>query len=115
MNNKTIEKLVELDVYTARALSEEKYNNLSNNNTEDSLIYISGKQGDGSKYFKEINTKGMSVDDVKLQLEIDRTKYVRSIKAMVTFFVVIAVIAILFAIFNAVSASNVLNSSGYYY
>ena len=117
MNNKIIEDLVELGIYNSKTLSEEDYNNLSKNNTNSSLTYITGHYEGGNsnynKYFKEIDTKGLTYDDVKLQLEIDRTKNIKSIKSMVTFFVVITVIALIVAFFFGISLSDVLSNSRY--
>lgn len=84
MNNKIIEDLSKLGIYKSKNLSEKEYNNLSKNNTDNSLIYINGCYEGGSesynKYYKEINTKGLTIDDIKLQLEVERTKDVRFIK-----------------------------------
>ena len=117
MNNKIIEDLVELGIYNSKTLSEEDYNNLSKNNTNSSLAYITGHYEGGNddynKYFKEIDTKGLTSDDVRLQLEIDRTKNIKSIKSMVTFFVVITVIALISAFFFGISLSDALSSSRY--
>lgn len=117
MNNKIIEDLVELGIYNSKTLSEEDYNNLSKNNTNSSLVYITGHYEGGNddynKYFKEIDTKGLTSDDVRLQLEIDRTKNIKSIKSMVTFFVVITVIALIAAFFFGISLSDALSSSRY--
>ena len=117
MNNKIIEDLVELGIYNSKTLSEEDYNKLSKDNTNKSLMYMSGHYEGGNedynKYYKEINTNGMTDEDVKLQLEIDRTKNIRSIKSMVTFFVVITVIALIAAFFFGISLSDALSSSRY--
>ena len=117
MNNKIIEDLVELGIYNSKTLSEEDYNNLSKNNTNSSLTYITGHYEGGNddynKYFKEIDTKGLTPDDVRLQLEIDRTKNIKSIKSMVTFFVVITVIALISAFFFGISLSDALSNSRY--
>lgn len=84
MNNKIIEDLAKLGIYKSKNLSEKEYNNLSKNNTDNSLIYINGCYEGGSesynKYYKEINTKGLTLDDIKLQLEVERTKDIRFIK-----------------------------------
>lgn len=113
MNNKIIEGLVELGIYNSKTLSEEDYNNLSKNNTNDSLTYITGHYEGGNedynKYYKEINTKGLTEKDVKLQLEIDRTKNIRSIKSMVTFFVVITVIGMIIMFFGGMSLMDALS------
>ena len=112
MNNKIIEDLVELGIYNSKTLSEEDYNNLSKNNTNSSLTYITGHYEGGnddySKYYKEINTKGLTEEDVKLQLEIDRTKNIRSIKSMITFFVVITVIGMIIMFFGGMSLMEAL-------
>lgn len=84
MNNKIIEDLAKLGIYKSKNLSEKEYNSLSKNNTDNSLIYINGCYEGGSesynKYYKEINTKGLTLDDIKLQLEVERTKDIRFIK-----------------------------------
>ena len=107
MNNEIIEDLVELGIYNSKTLSEDEYNKLSKNNTNSSLIYITGRyvggNDDYNKYFKEIDTKGFTLDDVKLQLEIDRTKNIRSIKSMVKFFVVLIVISLIVMFFFGIS------------
>lgn len=112
MNNKIIEDLVELGVYNSKTLTEEEYNSLSKGNTDDSLVYIVGNYESGnedySKYFKEINTNGFTNEDVKLQLEIDRTKNIRSIKSMITFFVVITVIGMIIMFFGGMSLMETL-------
>lgn len=112
MNNKIIEDLVELGVYNSKTLTEEEYNSLSKGNTDDSLVYIVGNYESGnedySKYFKEINTNGFTNEDVKLQLEIDRTKNIRSIKSMITFFVVITIIGMIIMFFGGMSLMETL-------
>lgn len=112
MNNKIIEDLVELGIYNSKTLTEEEYNSLSKGNTDDSLVYIVGNYESGnedySKYFKEINTNGFTNEDVKLQLEIDRTKNIRSIKSMITFFVVITVIGMIIMFFGGMSLMEAL-------
>ena len=113
MNNKIIEDLVELGVYNSKTLTEEEYNSLSKGNTDDSLVYIVGNYESGnedySKYYKEINTNGMTDEDIKLQLEIDRTKNIRSIKSMITFFVVITVIGMIVMFFGGMSIMDALS------
>ena len=117
MNNKIIEDLVELGIYNSKTLSEEDYNKLSKDNTNGTLMYITGHYEGGNedynKYYKEINTNSMTDEDVKLQLEIDRTKNIRSIKSMITFFVVITVIALVAMFFFGVSLSDALSNTRY--
>ena len=113
MNNKIIEDLVELGIYNSKTLSEEDYNKLSKDHTNGTLMYITGHYEGGNedynKYYKEINTNSMTDEDVKLQLEIDRTKNIRSIKSMVTFFVIITVIGMIVMFFGGMSIMDALS------
>lgn len=117
MNNEIIKELVELGIYDSKNLSEEEYNNLSKSNTNSSLIYITGyyegDNDDSNKYFKEIDTKGLTVEDIKLQLEIDKAKNIRSIKNMVMFFVVITVISLVVMFLGGMSLFSELGSKMY--
>lgn len=112
MNNKIIEDLVELDVYDSTELSKEEYNNLITNNKNKNIFYITGcydyDNADCNKYYKEIDTKGLSIEDVKLKLEIDRTKNIRSIKSMVKFFVVLTIISMIIMFFGGMSLMDAL-------
>lgn len=113
MNNKIIKDLVELGIYNSKTLSEEDYNKLSKDNTNGTLMYITGHYEGGNedynKYYKEINTNSMTDEDVKLQLEIDRTKNIRSIKSMITFFVVVTVIGMIVMFFGGMSIMDALS------
>ena len=113
MNHKIVKDLVELGIYSSKSLSEEDYNKLSQNKTNDSLMYITGyyegSNENHNKYFKEINTNGFTEEDVKLQLEIDRTKIIRFIKSIVAFFVVLTVVSIIVIVYGGMSLMNTLN------
>lgn len=117
MNNNTIEDLVKLGIYSSKTISEEQYNKCLKNNNNDSLIYITGRHESGNsnynKYYKEINTKGMTTDDVKLQLEINRTKNISSIKNMVMFFVIVTVIVMVLAGLYGISIIDTLSNARY--
>lgn len=117
MNSKIIEDLCELGIYNSKTLSENDFNKLSKNNNNNSLIYITGYCSDGfddsKKYFKQIDTKGFTLDDIKLQLEINRTKNIKSIKKMVTFFVILTVVALVAMFFFNISLSDVSSNIRY--
>lgn len=117
MNNNIIEDLVKLGIYSSKTISEEQYNKCSKNNNNDSFIYITGRHEGGNsnynKYYKEINTKGMTIDDIKLQLEVNRTKNINSIKNMVMFFVIVAVIAMVLAGLYGISTMDALSNARY--
>ena len=112
MNDKIIKDLVELEIYSSKTLSKENFDNLSKNNTDSSLIYKVDCYEYGNencnKYYKEINTHGLTEEDVKLQLEIDRTKNIRSIKNIATFFVVLTIISIVIMFFGGISLMDAL-------
>ena len=58
--------------------------------------------------YKKRFGKEMTDEDIKLQLEIDRTKNIRSIKNMVTFFVILIIIGIVVMFFGGVSLMDAL-------
>lgn len=99
MNNKIAEELMNLGIYKYRSLQKDEYDKLCNNNNDISKIYISGNyknidNNEYNKYYREIDTDGLSMDEIRLLLDIDKTKNIRSIKSMITFFVVVFVIAL---------------------
>ena len=113
MNDKIIEDLVELGIYNSKTLSEDDYNNLSKNKKNSSLIYITGcyenMNENYNKYYKEIDSHDLTEEDIKLKLEIDKTKNMRSIKSMITFFVVITVISMIIMFFGGMSLMDALH------
>jgi len=117
MDHKIIEDLVELGIYNSKSLTEEDYSALSKNNTNNSLNYITGHYEGGNedynKYFKEIDTKGLSLDEVKLQLEIDRAKNIRSIKNILLFFVVLIVVSLIAIFFFGISIYETIDKLNY--
>lgn len=114
INEKMIEDLVELGIYKSRSLEKEEYEKLSANNSDESKMYITGSysndtENDLMKYYKEIDTNGLSIEEVMLQLDIEKTKNIKSIKSMVIFFVVVAVISLICIFFFGMSLSEALN------
>lgn len=119
MNNKIIEELVELEIYKSKSLDKEQYEKLSKDNTDNSKIYIAGSYNDDvdnelNKYYKEIDTNGLSIEEVKLQLDINKTKNIKSIKNMITFFAVVTVIGLICLFFFGMSLSETLGNLKYY-
>lgn len=107
MDNKTIENLVDLGIYKAKTIDKDEYDQKVNN-TDTSLLYIEGNYDNGDKYYKEINTRGLTDEDVRLKLEIARTKMIISIKNMMIFFVLITVIFIFISFIWGKSIADVL-------
>ena len=96
MKKQTIDGLIELGIFTAEYLSKDKYESLSQNDIQ------FGDENE-AKLYKQIDTKGLTEEEVKLLLEIDRTKNIRSIKTMAIFFVVLTLISIAIAIWSGLS------------
>ena len=110
MNKKIIEQLVELEIYKESFLSKEKYEELSSK-ADDSKICITGNYYDdvnNGTWYKIVDTNGFTTEDIKLMLEIDRTKNIRSIKSMVKFFVVLIVISMIIMFFGGMSLMDAL-------
>ncbi len=103
MNNHIIDELIELKIFSYKPLFEEEYNDLKDK-SDKSLIYQEGKfdlgNGQYSKWYKEINTHGLSENDIMLELAIMRTKTTKSIKSMVSFFVVLTVISMIVSVIS---------------
>lgn len=114
MNKQIIDELVELEIFNSKILTKDQYNEFSQNNTEDDMLYLSGQYDYGeegsdiNKWFKQIDTKGLSNEEIKLLLEIDRTKNIRSIKKMAIFFVVLTLVSIVIAIWSGTSIASML-------
>ena len=62
-----------------------------------------------TNYYKEINTNGLTIEEIELQLSIERTKIIKAIKNMIIFFVVLTVISLICLFFFGSSISNTLN------
>lgn len=113
LTNKIINDLIELEIYQSKSLSKEEYEKLSNNKN-DNKIYLSGSYNNDidnefTKYYKEINTNGLTIEEIELQLSIERTKNIKAIKNMIIFFVIITVISLICLFFFGSSISNTLN------
>lgn len=103
MNRNIIDGLVELEVFDSKFLSEDDYANASKDDSNTNIIYVPCSYGG-----KQIDTKGLSNEEIKLLLEIDRTKNIRSIKKMAIFFVVLTLISIVIAIWSGASIASML-------
>lgn len=99
MNNKIIKQLITLGIYDSRRITEEEYKEQSQKNTEESPYIYMVEENNGYNIYNKVDTKGLTPEEVELQLEIDRTKNVRSIKHMVCFFVILTVLSILYALY----------------
>lgn len=121
MNEKICDELVELGIFESRIISEETYQKCKETDEDGSAVYYetsynnggysldsnnSNDSNENNKWYKRIDTKGLSPEDVKLQLEIEQTKAINSIRKMVLFFVVITVIALVLALFVRISVLN---------
>lgn len=110
--NKTINDLVEFGIFQSKPLSKEEYEKLSNNNSN--KIYLSGSYNNDldnefTNYYKEIDTNGLTIEEIELQLSIERTKNIKLIKNMIIFFFILTVISLICLFFFGSSISNTLN------
>lgn len=101
MNRDIIDGLVELEVFGSKFLSEDDYTNAPKDDNNTDIIYVPCSYGG-----KQIDTKGLTNEEIKLLLEIDRTKNIRSIKKMAIFFVVLTLISIVIAIWSGASIAS---------
>lgn len=61
---------------------------------------------DDNVFYGQIDTKGLTPEEINLLLKIDQTQNIRSIKNMATFFVVLTVISLVISIISAVSVAS---------
>lgn len=103
MNNDTYVALSKLGIFNSKEISEEEYNNCIQNNQDKSIIYIKGYyenvESENTKWFKKVDTKGLSPEDIKLQLTILQTKNLLFIKNAIIFSMLIMIISIISSIF----------------
>ena len=101
MSENIIEGLIELGIFDSKFLSEDGYIEAIKNNNDTNTVYIQCNYGG-----KQVNTKGLTNDDIQLLLNIDKTKNIRSIKRMITFFVILTSISIIISILSGISIAN---------
>lgn len=107
MHKKIIESLVDLQVFDLKIISAKDFDLQKQENTSADTIYLhEDTDYYGDKIIKQIDTKGLSNEEIKLLLDIDRTKNIRSIKNMIIFFVVLAVISIIISIWSGISLAS---------
>ncbi len=103
MNQKTAEKLVRLEVIPRVELGEEyksktekDFNELAKDNDSRSLKFYKISDESQSPYYNwmAVDTKNMSNEDIKLQLEIIKAENTKTIKNILVFFTVLAVIGL---------------------
>ena len=98
MNNNTYNDLAKLGVFDSENISEEEYNKCIQKDSNDSNIYISGYhdniENENTRWFKKIDTKGLLLEDIVLQLEILQTKNIIFIKKILLFSVLLTIISI---------------------
>ena len=112
MNKQIIKNLVELEIFNSNSLTEKEYAEASSAKSDGNFIYLTNEielaNGEARKFYKQIDTKGLTEEEIKLLLEIDRTKNIRSIKKMAIFFVVLTLISVVIAIWSGASIASML-------
>lgn len=101
MSENIIEGLIELGIFDSKFLNEDDYVDAIKNKDNVNIVYVQGNYGG-----KQVNTKGLTDEEIRLLLDIDKTKNIRSIKRMITFFVVLTSISIIISIVSGLSIVN---------
>lgn len=103
MNNQIIEGLVGLGIFSSTSLSKEEYEKLSNENQDKSFMYLKGTNLDGwsdnLEWFKQIDTKNLSENEIKLLLKISQTKNIKTIKNVLLFYLGLTIVSLIIALF----------------
>lgn len=98
MNKRIAKELASLEIYKVKAVSKKDYYEWINNSDENFIFYEDTEHIDSSLgRYNIINTMGYTTEEIKLMLEIDKAKNIRSIKSMITFFVVLTIISMALA------------------
>ena len=112
MNRETAEKLLALNVLSTVELGEEfksktedDFIKLSNDNDKRSIKYYKISNESQYPYYNwmAVDTKNMSNEDIKLQLEIIKAENTKTIKNILVFFTVLAVIGLCAGVIFALS------------
>ena len=101
MNKKIAKDLASLGIYKVKGVSKSTYDAGIHNADENFIFYEDSEYDDfETDRYKMINTMGYTTEEIKLMVEINKAKNIRSIKRMVQFFVVLTVLGIIFAVFS---------------
>lgn len=101
-----VNDLVDLGILKANMLKKEEFEMRAKSNKDnDNIIYISGEQVSkgtisGNHWYEEVNTQGIDIDDIRLKIELNKAKNIKSIKGMVTFFVILTIASLVLMLFQ---------------
>lgn len=90
MNKKIIKQLVGLGIFKEEILSKEEYEVLCN---EEDKKHIYLMENNNEKWYKVVNTKEFTEEDIKFMLEIERTKSNREMTRIMKYFYTCAIIS----------------------
>lgn len=106
MKQEVIKKLVEANIFNQKDITEIEYNNKS----ESDKLYLSfrepGYYGEYQTKYWQVDTKGLTPEEIDLLLKTDQTKNIRTIKNIAIFFAVLAGISLAVSIVSAISIAN---------
>lgn len=101
-----MQDLIDLNVFTSKAISEQEYQNAFNGEKDTRYIYRENVNSEGHKWYEQIDTNNLSAQDIQMLLTTSKAKNIRTIKTVAIFFAVLTVISIAISIISAISIAN---------
>ena len=90
MNKKILKKLVELDIYKEEMLDKDEYDELCSKQDKANIIVLENNK---DKWYKVVNTKEFTEEEIRLMLEVDRTISNREMTRIMKYFYTCAIIS----------------------
>lgn len=106
MNKKIMQDLIDLNVFTSKAIDEQEYKNVLVGEKDKRYIYRENVNSEGHKWFEQIDTNNLSNQEIQMLLATSKAKNIRIIKNTSIFFAVITVISLIISIISAVSVAS---------
>lgn len=106
MNKQIMQNLIDLNIFTSKAVSEQEYKNALNEEKDERYIYRENVNSEGHKWYEQIDTNNLSDQDIQMLLTTSKNKNIRTIKNVAIFFAVLTGISLVISIISAISIAN---------
>lgn len=106
MNKKIMQDLIDLNVFTSKAIDEQEYKNVLVGEKDTRYIYRENVNSEGHKWYEQIDTNNLSDQEIQMLLATSKTKNIRTVKNIAIFFAVLAGISLAVSIVSAISIAN---------
>lgn len=106
MNIQIMQDLIDLNIFTSKAVTEQEYQNALNGEKNTRYIYRENVNSEGHKWFERVDTNNLSEQEIQLLLVTTKTKNIRTIKNVAIFFAVLTAISLAISIIGATSIAN---------